>query len=209
MQLRFQTGGDDWMKGLCTDFSARTKILGLKFAENGREIAHFVDITSDAERMDEVKDQLDASATVLSMELTDLSRAHSIGVVVARECAVCTSLIETDLSCFISSASTEEDCAVGYKVFLGGEGVPVLLNKLSSRGVGYKIIEISPITSSNSPLTSRQLGVLKSAMETGLYDFPRRITQDELAARLGIKTSTLNEILRRAERKILGGFLDE
>jgi len=68
------------------------------------------------------------------------------------------------------------------------------------------VTEIAPI-SPDALLTTRQWNVLKSAMEMGLYDFPRRITQDELAVKTGIKPSTPNEILRRAEKNIPRSFL--
>ena len=143
---------------------------------------------------------------MVSTELTDLAKDHVLGVVVARHCRACTSIIGSSSAMFVSSASTESDCAVGYKIFLNNEGIPLLLNHLSQDGVGYKVTEISPI-SPDVPLTTRQLNVLKAAMEMGLYDFPRRITQDELALKMGVKPSTLNEILRRAEKNILGNYL--
>ena len=154
-----------------------------------------------------MREWLGSSKSVSDTELTDLSKVHAMGVVVAHGCRACTAIIGTDSPMFVSSGSTAEDCTVGYKVFLNNEGVPSLLNRLSKDHVGYKVNDISPI-SSDSRLTSRQLGILKSAMAMGLYDFPRRITQDELAEKLGIKPSTLNEILRRAERNILGSFLN-
>jgi len=43
----------------------------------------------------------------------------------------------------------------------------------------------------------------------GFYDFPRRISLTELAGKIGIKPSTLSEILRAAEKSILGNFLSE
>jgi len=208
MQLRFLAVADNWVKGLCADHSSRVKILGIKHLDKEGEVAHFVDISTRDAKSGEIRDCLGSTGSVLSTELTDLAADHLMGVVVAKDCTVCNSLINTGSPSFISSAATEEDCAMGYKIFLNSEGVPALLNRLSRRGVAYRVTEISPI-SPDLRLTSRQLAVLKSAMEMGLYDFPRRVTQDELAAKIGIKPSTLNEILRRAERKILGDFLGE
>ena len=208
MQLRFEASADDWVKGLCDELSVRVKILGLKFVGKGGEVAHFVDITTYDDKTESVRDWLDRSHTIKSEELTELSRDHSMGVVVATKCRACASIIGSNSAMFVSSASTEDNCQVGYKIFLSDSGIPNLLNHLSQDGVGYKVTEISPI-SHDVPLTTRQLNVLKSAMEMGLYDFPRRITQDELASKIGIKTSTLNEILRRAEKNILGKYLTE
>jgi predicted DNA binding protein len=206
MQLRFQAGADSWVKGVCADLSAKVKILGMKFIGKEDQVAHFVDITLGDERMGELKRWLELDASVVSTELTDLSKDHVLGVVIAKHCNACTSIIGSSSAMFVSTAATETDCAVGYKIFLNNEGIPSLLNHLSREGVGYRVTEISPI-SPDIPLTTRQLNVLKSAMEMGLYDFPRRITQDELALKVGIRPSTLNEILRRAEKNILGSYL--
>jgi predicted DNA binding protein len=210
MRLRFVAPADGWARELCQVYSAYVKILGLKLAEGGkgREVAHFVEITtSESEGAGaKLKECLARTSGVRSTELTAISKDHMMGVVVSGGCTVCTSLIGTDSASFISSAATEDDCTVGYKLFLNSEGVPVLLNKLSKGGVGYKVVELSPLTN-DLRLTPRQFSVLKSAMESGLYDYPRRIRQDVLATKLGIAPGTLNEILRRAEKKILGDFL--
>jgi predicted DNA binding protein len=208
MQLRILAGSDAWVKGLCSNLSAQIKILGIKSVDKPGEVAHFIDISTKDVTPGAIRDSLGSSSTVLSSELSDVSDGHMMGVVVAKDCNVCNSLINSASASFVSSAATEEDCSMGYKIFLNSEGVPALLNRLSKQRVAYKVEEISPI-SADYRLTSRQLSILKSAMEMGLYDFPRRITQDELAARIGITPSTLTEILRRAEKKILGDFLGE
>lgn len=208
MQLRFLATADNWVKGLCLDHTASVKILGLKLVSKHHEVAHFVEIVTRDADSNKARSWLRASTSVLSTELSDLSKNHIMGVVVARDCSVCNSLIDGGSPSFISSATTEENCSVGWKVFLNGDSVPMLLNKLAKVGVPYRLVEISPI-STDIHLTARQLMVTRFAMEMGLYDYPRRITQDELATRLGIKPSTLSEILRRAEKRILGQFLRE
>lgn len=52
-------------------------------------------------------------------------------------------------------------------------------------------------------LTSRQEEVLLTALRMGYFDIPRRIKTRELASVLGMKPSTLTEILRRALRKLI------
>ena len=208
MQLQFQARADDWVRQLCIDHSAQVRILGLKFVGRGQEVAHFVDISIGEGSPGEVRQQLESNPFVMSTELTDLSQQHIMGVVVAKRCMACPSILGTNQAVFVSSARTGDDCTVGYKVFLGNEGVPLLLSRLSKEGIGYSVKDIGPV-SPDYKLTTRQLGILKSAMEMGFYDFPRRISLTELAERIGIKPSTLSEILRAAEKNILGSFLSE
>lgn len=209
MELRFVSEAESWETSVCKQFSAYVKILGVKSVGEGKRVAHFVDITTrDEAGAAAVGAWLSSSKGIASVELTELAKGHLMGVVIAKSCRVCGTLVASNLASFMSSASTESECAVGYRLFLNKDGVPKLLNLLSSGGVRYKILGISQMTE-DSGLTARQFKVLKAATEFGLYDYPRRISQDELAVKLGIGKSTLNEILRRAEKKVLAGFVGE
>ena len=56
-------------------------------------------------------------------------------------------------------------------------------------------------------LTARQAAVLRAAVESGYYDRPRGTTTAALADRFGLARSTLEEHLRRAERKVTAAFV--
>lgn len=59
----------------------------------------------------------------------------------------------------------------------------------------------------DSPLTDRQREVVTEALARGYYDWPREITNEELAQELGIARATLHEHLRKAERTLLSSAL--
>lgn len=61
----------------------------------------------------------------------------------------------------------------------------------------------------DSPLTDRQREVVTAALTRGYYDWPREITNGELAEELGISRATLHEHLRKAERTLLSSVLAE
>lgn len=61
--------------------------------------------------------------------------------------------------------------------------------------------------STDSPLTDRQREVVSEALSRGYYDWPREITNEELAAELDISRATLHEHLRKAERTLLSSVL--
>ncbi|GAA0246033.1 helix-turn-helix domain-containing protein [Halobacterium noricense] len=52
-------------------------------------------------------------------------------------------------------------------------------------------------------LTDRQKEIVRAAIVAGYYDIPRRATQQDLAAELGLSQGTIGEHLRRAEAKII------
>jgi predicted DNA binding protein len=60
---------------------------------------------------------------------------------------------------------------------------------------------------SESRVTDRQREVVREALSRGYYDWPRKITNEELAAELGISRATLHEHLRKAERAVLSSVL--
>ena len=58
-------------------------------------------------------------------------------------------------------------------------------------------------------MTQRQEEVLRIALEAGYYDQPKGATIKELARRAGIAPSTFQEILQRAERKVMLAHVEE
>ncbi|MFD1562389.1 helix-turn-helix domain-containing protein [Haloarchaeobius amylolyticus] len=61
--------------------------------------------------------------------------------------------------------------------------------------------------STDSTLTERQREVVAEALSRGYYDWPRGITNEELAAELEISRATLHEHLRKAERAVLSSAM--
>ncbi|MEZ0345916.1 MAG: helix-turn-helix domain-containing protein [Infirmifilum sp.] len=60
----------------------------------------------------------------------------------------------------------------------------------------------------NSSLTPSQRSILKEAFTLGYYDWPRKVSLSELAAKFGVSKATLSEHLRRAEQKLFMLFLE-
>ncbi len=56
-------------------------------------------------------------------------------------------------------------------------------------------------------LTARQEQILSIAFERGYFDFPKKVGPEELAKLAQVKASTLAEILRRGQKKVLGEYL--
>lgn len=60
---------------------------------------------------------------------------------------------------------------------------------------------------SDSQVTDRQREVVREALSRGYYDWPREITNEQLAEELGISRATLHEHLRKAEQTVLSSVL--
>jgi predicted DNA binding protein len=88
-----------------------------------------------------------------------------------------------------------------------------LLKTCEEIGLHYKVVlltdaNFSP-TAPLSCLTPKQREVLVTSFTEGYYDIPRRIESRELAFKLGLRSSTLIEHRRKAERKLLASILSE
>ncbi len=58
-------------------------------------------------------------------------------------------------------------------------------------------------------LSQKQLNALRKAMEGGYYEFPRKISLEELAEKDGVNESTFREHLRKAEIQIIKAALKQ
>ena len=59
-----------------------------------------------------------------------------------------------------------------------------------------------------SELTDRQREVLETAHEMGYFEHPKGANAGEVAAALGITTSTFTEHLSAAQKKLLGSIVE-
>ena len=84
---------------------------------------------------------------------------------------------------------------------------------LENGSVNYKVLSLTDAKFSlNSPisrLTEKQQEAISLAFRLGYFDTPRKISVEELAAKLGLASSTLAVHLRRAERRLLADMLNE
>ena len=66
---------------------------------------------------------------------------------------------------------------------------------------------LTEVGDATSELTPRQQEVIEAALEAGYFQWPRAITSDEMAERLGINRATYLEHLRKAQHKLLSRAL--
>jgi len=63
------------------------------------------------------------------------------------------------------------------------------------------------LTMELSKLTNKQLSLLRLALESGYYEWPRKTNIVELSEELGISRAAVTKLLRRAERRIVSSTL--
>jgi hypothetical protein len=81
-----------------------------------------------------------------------------------------------------------------------------ILASMEREGIKTRVEDIAPLEPKPA-LTGRQKEIMATAVAQGYFEFPRKISLTELSKLVGIKPSTLSEILRGAERRIMANAL--
>ncbi|WP_338598573.1 helix-turn-helix domain-containing protein [Sulfolobus tengchongensis] len=121
-------------------------------------------------------------------------------------CAVCRVLYNSDV--VVEKIKVVKERTLLYTLLVPNtSSLKEFLAKLSSQGIKVTVLDTSEIPSNE--LTERQMEILKLAYKLGYFNDERGISLTELAEKLGISTPTLEEILRRALRKVVKYYLDK
>lgn len=70
-----------------------------------------------------------------------------------------------------------------------------------------ELLAAIPLKDVDYYLSEKQEEVLIYAFLRGFYDYPRRVSLTDIARELGLSPSTVAEVLRRAERKVVEAFV--
>jgi hypothetical protein len=130
-----------------------------------------------------------------------------IVIVGTKGCGGCRSILES--GCFLISATTDSQGWVEWKLIMNEKlQLQKLVNHLNDKEIESSLIMIHPIDDKDS-LTPRQEKIIKTALERGYYDFPKRIGIRELARIFDISTASVSETLRRGQKKIIEHYFKE
>lgn len=121
-------------------------------------------------------------------------------------CAVCRILYTSDV--VVEKIKVLKERTLLYTLLVpNSSSFKEFLTKLSKEGVKVTVLNVSEISSAE--LTKRQMEILQLAYKLGYFNDERGITLSQLADKLGVSAPTLEEILRRALRKVVKYYLDK
>lgn len=194
-----------WVAGL-TSGGRSVRIVDRKVVD-GRTMESLFEL--DREERDggwpEVVHDLRAHPQVTGVRAVASDDERLLGIVRCQNCNSCRALLNSN--CFVTNILSR-DGAVEWTVrFDDKRKLADLLRRLERTGVAVDIRRVSSVRG-NSILTRRQAQVLRVALDSGYFDFPKGTGIEELARRLGVSKSTISEILHRAERKILRAYVE-
>jgi len=188
-----------WAENLARTSNVAINVHSSRPNSDGVSVQNWVEVLGEDKKIDLIKDTI--SDQVFSSEIVKVKDGKAFGVVVSPKCVAAEAL--KDLTCTITSHAVERDGTVKLEVLASGRSaLKPLIDRFRSTGAKVSVLKLSS-NIEDEKLTSRQEQVVRKALEMGYYDYPRKIRQKELASACGVASSTLAEVLRRAERNII------
>ena len=165
--------------------------------QQGGQLRHLVDVRGQKSR--QIVDLLVGPEGIPSI-VHPISRTHYLSVV---ETPVCQPYgILSASSCFLLQETAGAECLSWGVIGESVREVNCLVRELRKGGIMAAIRRIASVTGSSS-LTVRQEEVLKLAYDYGFFVSTHETSVRQLAKALGCSPSTLDRLLRTAERKVI------
>jgi predicted DNA binding protein len=192
-----------WIDQAVGKYSASVEILDSKMSSKGT-MQHLFDIQVKPESAEELVATIRKDRDVLSLEVIRSGSGHVYGAATSARCTVCREVARSN--CFLASVSVESKGQARWTVLGAGDSFRQLTGALERKKIPFEV-KLKKTLEDKELLTARQEQILAIAFERGYFDFPKKLGLTELAELTGIRTSTLAEILRRGQKKILGEYL--
>ena len=191
-----------WIEIAANRYSASVEILDSKMLPNDA-VEHLFDIQVKPGQMDDLLAALRRDEDLINIEVMKSKSGHVYGSASSLRCTVCKDLAKS--KCFLSSVDITSEGA-RWTVIGNNDSFRELLAALEKDKIPFEV-KLKRNLEDTELLTARQEQLLSIAFERGYFDFPKKVGLEELATLADVKTSTLAEILRRGQKKILGEYL--
>jgi len=190
----------NWMSEIPEKHPVTIKVIDrVPYSDKG--VKDLVEIAGPQDIMEEVLSDIRKNPTVSKLETTVTERGKLIGAVTTSRCEICRILTDSDV--FLISAETRDNGKVDWTLVLSDKSVlKDIFDHLKNKNVEAELVKLTKIDDKES-LTERQDKITKVAFERGYFDYPKRISLRELARMFEVSPSTLSEILRKGQRKIV------
>lgn len=146
---------------------------------------------------------------VVKVEMSLINDHRASGILITRNSPMCRTLAESSGFCTGCFFTQGRGTTGKWRIMLAGRAsLDNFARKLRKKGINCAIRDVEK-PEKNDLLTFEQEKVMKYAESRGYYSLPRTVGVRELSGNLGMAPSTLDEMLRRGERKIIGSYMKD
>ena len=189
-----------WVVDLTTAHGAVVNLVDQKPVEGGL-LRTLVEIDPGGSDPAAIVATLQQNPYIVGLETIVPPKGKILATLKVRDCHACTALATSD--CFLTDATAAQSGRLEWRILAPKRSsVEGLVRDLENRGLDVELAAIRT-PRGRGALTSRQDQVLSLAYKLGYFEFPKKINLSQLAKKLGVAKSTLSEILRTGEEKIL------
>jgi hypothetical protein len=211
--LRIRPPPHSWVIELLQYYPAKVEILDCKPVSE-EKVNEIFEIKCNPKHVREIEEVLKKSQYIDYFEIftIDAQKGRIYGTLRTSHCSVCR-LFAKSSECFLGSAIYDvEEKYVKWSLIANMTLVEEIIKRLSENGVEVHIDKITKIISEDdkSPaLTLNQEKILRLAWKLGFFDFPRKLTLQDLSRVLNLSPATVSECLRTGLRKMLSSYFEE
>jgi len=192
-----------WIDLAVDRYSATVEILDSKMSSKAT-MKHLFDIQAKPGFTNDLVSAIKKDEDILDLEVITSGSGQVYGVVTSARCTVCREVARSN--CFLASVSVAPKDHAKWTILGSGDSFRELTGALDRHKIPFEVA-LSRTLEDKELLTARQEQILTIAFERGYFEFPKKLGLSELASQTGVKTSTLAEILRRGQKKILREYL--
>lgn len=193
----------EWKKDLMSKYHAKIEVIDCMPCgmEGGRSL---VSIEVDEGHIGMAMEDVRGHESVVEADLEEVGRGRIKGVVQVSRCLACCRVAAPDT--FLLETGLEPDGTTTWRLIaMGRSAVSRVISALEERGCVVELRRLGSLDPKQM-MSSRQEDVLQIAYERGYFDYPKRVSLRELAAMFDISISTLSEMLRKGQRRIMNQF---
>jgi predicted DNA binding protein len=196
----------EWKQELTGKYHAKIAILDcLPYQDSGNR--DLVEIEVEEQYVDMLLNDAKKNPEVDLVDLTVVDRGRIKGAVATNECVACCTMVGTE-AFLLESNVNKSGRTVWRLLATEKETIRQVISDLEDHRYNVELMKLTSVDV-DEMMTSRQEDILQIAFERGYFDYPKRISLRDLAAMFDISISTLSEMLRKGQRKIMEEYFSE
>lgn len=197
---------DNWITDVVEMYPSVIRIIDTKEMKEGVRDLVQIDVENE-EDLPKVIERVRSNPNLFNVDISAIDKGRALAAFSTNQCMACRLLAGAD--CFLTGSTTTKDSRLKWTMLVTQKkALQELIENLEKIKAQPKLVKLTEISDSDE-LTKRQEQVTRMAFERGYFDFPRRIGLKELATMFDVSTSTLSEILRKGQRRIMMRYFSE